>query len=188
MHSLQIMTSDTLELLPPIFDRLILDRLECHATRLAQAMSRPRGRIEPEDLVDRALMALLKAIEADPTQYENKTYDDWDNLCYTFAQNVARNLVRELERGNRRNGRLATDGEIDDRGEDPIARFDLQDEVKACRRWLERNGCSEDLLLFDLLYEDLSREEIAHRLEITRDHVALRVFRLKNLFKSYCFL
>jgi DNA-directed RNA polymerase specialized sigma24 family protein len=169
----------------PLFIPLFRDMVERHATRLARAMSQPRVKIEPEDLFDRALMALLKAIEADPTQYENKTYDDWDNLSFTFTQNVALNLFRELERGNRRNGHLASDGELDGKSEDPIPRLDLVDEVKACRRWLERNGTSEDLLLLDLLYESLSREEISNRLGISLANVSTRVYRLKKLFKVY---
>ncbi|QJX01342.1 sigma-70 family RNA polymerase sigma factor [Frigoriglobus tundricola] len=166
---------------------LLVVVLRRHVVELAHKYSGPRRQVEVDDLLDHTITALLKKIEADPTAYQNKTSDDWDNIGRTFVFNNVRNLAHKLVRGNDRNG-WSTD-ELENVGSKaaPISRLDLQDEVRACRRWLKREGggSPQDLLLFDLLYEGLDEGEIAEVLNLERGTVYQRFHRLRERFERY---
>ena len=156
-----------------------------HAHHLAKRYSLPRAQIEPEDLLNRTAVAMQAAIKADPARYESLTADDRDRVAQSFTLNTARNLARELARGNRRNGQLTDDGEVESKAETTTHQLDVEEEVIACRLWLERNGTARDLRLFDLLREGTSRDEIAQQLEMAARHVSVLVHRLKRQLLNY---
>ena len=157
-----------------------------HAGRCALRYSLPRAQIELDDLLSRTVIALQAAAETDPARYENLTADDWNGVISAFTLNTVRNLARELARGNKRNGHLIGDGEIES-VTDQVAtpRLEVEEELTACRLWLARTGSNRDLLLFDLLREDTPRDEIAQRLETTTAHVHVMVHRLTTRLRNY---